>query len=204
MGGADSPGRKPRRRDRFFKPFASLSPSISSPAKAATSSTVRSSSTSPAPVSTAANRRSTASPAAQPSNISPISSAPQPGTSSKLSSHRLLNGALQRLSEPHRATLQPFILPTTDDVDEALGRALAAAKEKQQDCDAKRWTFTFAGRTVTLREEADKVVHWLDRLKDVGDIAASADPIHVGLPWAGVRLLLEVRLSITNCLYHDC
>jgi hypothetical protein len=58
--------------------------------------------------------------------------------------------------------------------------------------------FTFAGRTVTLKEEADKVVHWLNRFKSVGDVAVNADPVHAGLPWAGIRLLLEVRLGSHN------
>ena len=44
-----------------------------------------------------------------------------------------------------------------------------------------------------LGDEADKVLLWLDRFKSVGDIAVNADPIHAGLPWAGIRLLLEVR-----------
>ena len=44
-----------------------------------------------------------------------------------------------------------------------------------------------------LRGEADTVMLWLDRFEPVEDIAVNADPIHVGLPWAGVRLLLEVQ-----------
>ena len=43
-----------------------------------------------------------------------------------------------------------------------------------------------------LRDEADNVILWLDRFKQVGDVAVNVDPIHAGLPWAGVRLLLEV------------
>ncbi len=82
----------------------------------------------------------------------------------------------------------------TSDIDLALEKALTAAKEKQRYCDEKRWTFTFIGRTVDVKEEADKVVGWLDRFKAVGDIVANVDPIHVGLPWAGIRLLLEVKL----------
>jgi ankyrin repeat domain-containing protein 50 len=46
---------------------------------------------------------------------------------------------------------------------------------------------------VRLAQEADKVLLWLDRFKSMGDIAVNADPIHTGLPWAGIRLLLEVR-----------
>jgi hypothetical protein len=34
---------------------------------------------------------------------------------------------------------------------------------------------------MTLWEEADKVLLWLDRFKQVGDIAVNADPIHTGL-----------------------
>lgn len=46
-----------------------------------------------------------------------------------------------------------------------------------------------------LWDEADKVMLWLDRFKQVGDIAVNADPIHAGLPWAGIRLLLEATIS---------
>src|SRR4051794_16601371 len=189
MSGAATPGGKPRRRDRFLKPFVSSSrklspsPSTSSTANASTSSTVQSLGTSPALVSRAASRQSAAPSAVQFPSINPISLASQPGTPSKSSSHDVLNGALQRLSDRDRTTLQPFILPTTSNVNEALEQSLAAAKQKQQDCNAKRWTFTFAGRTVTLKEEADKVVHWLDRFKAVGDVAVNVDPIHTGLPW---------------------
>jgi len=210
MTGAATPDGKPRWRHRFLKPFGSgsrklsLSLSTSSCTIASSSSTQDPLSTSPTLVSTTSSHQSTALPAAQPSNINPASGARQQGDNGKPSGHDLLHGALQRLSEPDRATLQLFILPTTCDVNEALGSCLAAAKQKQEDCNAKRWTFAFAGRTVTLREEADKVVHWLNRFKDVGDIAVNADPIHAGLPWAGVRLLLEVRVSITHRLYHNC
>ena len=84
------------------------------------------------------------------------------------------------------------ILPNTNDIGSALGDLLKAAQEKQKICSDKRWTFTIRGRPVMLREEADKVIVWLDRFKAVGDIAVNADPIHAGLPWAGIRLLLEV------------
>ena len=107
-------------------------------------------------------------------------------------SHDLLHRTLQRLSDDERATLQDHFY---DDIDLALENALTATKEKQRCCIEKRWTFTLAGRSVTLREEAEKVVRWLNRFKSVGDIAINVDPVHVGLPWAGIRLLLEVLLG---------
>ena len=44
-----------------------------------------------------------------------------------------------------------------------------------------------------MKGEADKVVGWLNRFTAVGDVVANVDPVHMGLPWAGIRLLLEVK-----------
>jgi hypothetical protein len=38
----------------------------------------------------------------------------------------------------------------------------------------------------------DKVLQLLDRFKSAGDVAANVDPVHIGLPWAGIRVILEV------------
>lgn len=105
----------------------------------------------------------------------------------------ILNKAFQLLSEQELATIKEHILPTIESIDLMLLCAFNAAEDKQRLCENKRWTFTIRGRTLRLRDEADKIVRWLDRFKQVGDIAANADPIHAGLPWAGIRFLLEVR-----------
>ena len=55
-----------------------------------------------------------------------------------------------------------------------------------------------------LRDEADAVILWLDRLKKVGDIAVNVDPMHAGLPWAGIRLLLGVRSGCVSPLSEFC
>ena len=121
----------------------------------------------------------------------PLSS-PQ-ATSTPSSNPNLLYNVLKRLSDDDQATLQDYISHNASDIDLALEQALAAAKEKQRCCIEKRWTFTFTGRTVVVKEEADKVVGWLNRFMAVGDVVANVDPVHVGLPWAGIRLLLEVK-----------
>ena len=105
----------------------------------------------------------------------------------------LLDKTLQRLSDHDRHTLDPFI--SAESPVSAVQNALAPAQEQQNICRNKRWKVTFNGRTIVLREYADKVVKWLDRFKAVGDIAVNADPVHAGLPWAGIRLLLEVSQS---------
>lgn len=45
-----------------------------------------------------------------------------------------------------------------------------------------------------LRDEAGKVMLWLNRRKVAGDADMNIDPIHAGLPWAVIRLVLEARL----------
>lgn len=110
-------------------------------------------------------------------------------------SHDLLTRSLDRLSDDERAIIREHLL-NSHDIDLALERTLNAAKAKQQHCERKRWRFMLAGKTITLKDEAEKVTRWLDRFKAVGDIAVNAAPIYAGLPWAGIRLLLEV--SIVN------
>lgn len=107
----------------------------------------------------------------------------------------ILNRALGQLEERDRTIIQENILPAANDVESALEAVLKAAQEKQRMCHDKRWTFRIRGHLIRLRDEADKVISWLDRFKVVGDIAVNADPIHAGLPWAGVRLFLATSLS---------
>ncbi|KAG9227960.1 hypothetical protein BJ875DRAFT_490520 [Amylocarpus encephaloides] len=114
------------------------------------------------------------------------------------SSFDLFEEALKLLSDGDRIITRKHTLPTAGEIDLALMQAIAAAKVKQRLCIERRWTFTVAGRVVTLKNEADKVVHWLNRFKSVGDVVANVDPVHAGLPWAGIRFLLEAAVSEAN------
>ncbi|KAF4440226.1 hypothetical protein F53441_12368 [Fusarium austroafricanum] len=33
----------------------------------------------------------------------------------------------------------------------------------------------------------DRVIHWLDKFKGIGDVVSSFDPVHAALPWAAFR-----------------
>ena len=131
-------------------------------------------------------------PACQSVRVSPTS----PTVASALD-RDLLDSAWQRLSPQEQASIPKHILPT-DDIDSVIANALSAAQEKRKLCENRRWTFTIGGHTVRLRDEADAVILWLDRLKKVGDIAVNVDPMHAGLPWAGIRLLLGVRIWLRS------
>ncbi|RDW62068.1 hypothetical protein BP6252_11501 [Coleophoma cylindrospora] len=125
----------------------------------------------------------------------PSSSLQLVSNSSNLS---LLEEALKLLSDDDRTIIQNHTLPTAGEIDSALVQTIAAAKVMQQRCIEKRWALEFAGRTVTLKDKADKVIGWLNRFKSVGDIVVNVDPIHAGLPWAGICFLLEAAVSEAN------
>ncbi|KAL9049231.1 MAG: hypothetical protein Q9162_007326 [Coniocarpon cinnabarinum] len=102
---------------------------------------------------------------------------------------------LRFLAPQHRAIVQQYTYNGVRDVTSALDGAYAAAVEKRKECEAKRWTYKFRGKTVQLSDAVDNVIAFLDRFKPVGDVAVNADPIHACLPWAGIRLILEVAVS---------
>ena len=119
---------------------------------------------------------------------------PQPAPTSPPSiGQRILNAALNKLLEAQRTTLQKHSVYGLPDVRDAVDKVYDAARVKKLRWHSEQRQFVFQGKSVVLRDEADKVILWVDRFKAVGDIAANASPVYAGLPWAGIRLMLEVN-----------
>ena len=101
--------------------------------------------------------------------------------------------ALEKLSKEEKAATLRIVSDSKLDILEHLR---TKAEEKRKYCEDKRWKFELNGRQIILRDVAEKIIVWIDKFKQVGDIAVNFDPVHASLPWAGVRFLLEVRLMI--------
>lgn len=104
----------------------------------------------------------------------------------------ILADALEKLDKRERDTVRVLLSPSAFKVDDALHEAYNKAKELQARSALKRWSWTYRGGQVYVQDQADKLIRFIDKFKLIGDAAANIDPVHIGLPWAGVRSILEV------------
>lgn len=60
----------------------------------------------------------------------------------------------------------------------------------------KRWKFKKPnGDVVVVRDVLEKTARWINRFKETGDVIAQYDPVHLSLPWAAFRFLLQTTVS---------
>ncbi|PMD29095.1 hypothetical protein L207DRAFT_642687, partial [Hyaloscypha variabilis F] len=156
------------------------------PAGAATSSSANTSNnlpSSPATLESAHLRNS--SPTAIPSSTNK----PQP--------RDLWADALQKLSSEDREVIEGLRLGSTiqKPVSESISELLTLTTNVQDECKARSYKIRFRGNEIILRDVVGKTIFWLNKFKEVGDIAVNFDPIHASLPWAGVRFLLQAAIA---------
>lgn len=98
--------------------------------------------------------------------------------------------AVEKLGTKYQDELK--FLNTSGEVNSVLAEAIAETKKKGEEYKKDRWAMRSNEKVIKLGEKTDSIVIWLDKIKTVGDVASNADPIHIGLPWTGVRFLLIV------------
>ncbi|TGO19455.1 hypothetical protein BTUL_0004g00930 [Botrytis tulipae] len=75
------------------------------------------------------------------------------------------------------------------------------ATEKKELCIQKAWKYKKNnGTTIIVRDLFEKILVWVNKVKDVGDVIVSYDPGHAALPWAAVRLLLTIAVEDSQSL----
>jgi ankyrin repeat domain-containing protein 50 len=108
--------------------------------------------------------------------------------------------ALQTLSEDEQQAIQNVqsIQATQLPLSGRIKELVSITRMKQDECEKKSFKFRFQGKEIILRDVAEKIVLWLDKFKSVGDVVVNFDPVHASLPWAGVRFLLQVLISLSH------
>lgn len=72
--------------------------------------------------------------------------------------------------------------------------------QKLQEMKSREWELKWRGESVQIRAVVDRIVKVVEVFKDLGTPAAAFDPIHAGLPWAGVCVLLSVSHGLLSCV----
>jgi hypothetical protein len=67
-----------------------------------------------------------------------------------------------------------------------LGEAKRLLAEK------RAWKLEFAGRRIAVKDLTVKLVTWVRSFQGIGDTLVSIDPVHAALPWAAVKLVIQV------------
>lgn len=52
--------------------------------------------------------------------------------------------------------------------------------------------FPWCGKTMNVTTLLDDAVGWIRRFREIGDVVVQCDPIHLGLPWAGIKFMTQV------------
>jgi hypothetical protein len=63
----------------------------------------------------------------------------------------------------------------------------------------KQWKVLLKGKEIILRDVIDKIITWVNRFKVVGDVAVQFDTSAASLPWAAVRLVLQICVDDKQC-----
>ncbi len=86
---------------------------------------------------------------------------------------------------------------------ELINTVHTAVQDKLDECIRKRWKYTRSnGQKVVLWDMLDKIMKWINRFKDVGDVAIQYDPGHAALPWAAIRFILQASVSSVETFGH--
>lgn len=93
-----------------------------------------------------------------------------------------LNDEDKPLAGPHVLDKRTFLIDFTKVVE-----------EKRLKFAEKGWKFSRNGKMISTRDILGRMITWINKFKAVGDVAAQYDSAHAALPWAVVRLVLQVR-----------
>lgn len=57
-----------------------------------------------------------------------------------------------------------------------------------------------AGKNMGLRDVVNRIIPWVNKFKEIGDIVVNFDPVHAALPWAAFRFVLMVSVAALNSM----
>ena len=113
--------------------------------------------------------------------------------SSSVSGPNLWEVALSKLPEKEQKELQSGL---NSQRSFEINVLTTTVDQLQQQVLSERWQVKLGHRELNFYPVLDSIVSWVKKFIAIGDIAVQYDPAHAALPWAALRLVLQVHTSI--------
>jgi hypothetical protein len=126
------------------------------------------------------------------------SQAPEPVSTPQLSllpKGDMWQEALGMLSKETKQQIEEMGVgdPKSQSISDQINDLVNIAKTKQEECEKKFWRFHIGDHEIIIRDYAVKIVGWLQK---IGDIAVQFAPPQASLPWAAIKVVMQVRVPI--------
>ena len=82
------------------------------------------------------------------------------------------------------------------DADVTASREWRLCSEVLKMAESKRSELAYSGEKPLVRQMRhayEEIITWTHKFVTLGDVISQVDPVHIGLPWAGIRAFLIVR-----------
>jgi hypothetical protein len=88
-----------------------------------------------------------------------------------------------------------------DKTERVLGVQVAdGVRQRMKAMADKEWVVYLGSRPIKIREQLNRIVQAIQTASGLGSAAASLDPLHAGLAWAGICVVLPVTKLASNIL----
>lgn len=83
--------------------------------------------------------------------------------------------------------------PKSQSIRHRIDDLVKIAKTRQDDCEERFWRFPLGNHEIIIRDYAVKIISWLQK---IGDIAVQFAPPQASLPWAAIKVVMQVRIPV--------
>ena len=87
---------------------------------------------------------------------------------------------------------------TFQSAEENIGVVVEALVAVQEDDKKKRWSYTWRGKEVVVVERLGKILKSMEKYTKVVDTAIQSNPQVSALVWAGIRVIMQVRIDVLS------